>query len=537
MPVNRFALFLALLATVFWACSQVGSSIILNNTSPALYVILIEVFFIFFGAVYILFNVKPAIYFVRTVRTNRAVQQILLACAASIFIYEVSFYYALSRGEKLITIVITSLWPMFTIFWGKWLRITSWNDIHLREILFAGLAFSGAALVTADHFSFALGKLDLLVVCCALAAAISGGFWDASTTKIIEQEKQQCPEASADYKPLPYLSKANIIIFSIVLARFLLVPVFVAWLLLGGTSVSFDKNLVLAAIAITFFGYVVSDLIFNIAVSSSGASIVSVSYLVPILVTLLFKVVYQQSVSVFTLIGIYMVFFANFMLHTKRLRISPATGATIFFILVVSGSLVIDPASVKSIVGDKSSDTIMQLVMAALAIALGFLLQQADGRNRDERAYLVSLFNCIAETIKSDQRQMDRVFSSDIYGKIIALRQSQEPVSAALEKNTELVEFFALNQGRSNYLASEKDARIHLAFDQWYRARRSIDETKDSWFLGALVFSIGLSIVVTSVSTPFLIVLSGIGASLLCYLWILLNASLLPEEIRDGTIG
>jgi drug/metabolite transporter (DMT)-like permease len=538
MPVNRVALFLALLATIFWAGSQVGSSIILNNTSPALYVVLIEVFFILFGAIYILLNFKSAAYFVRTVRTNRAIQQILLACAASIFIYEVSFYYALSRGEKLITIVITSLWPMFTIFWGKCLRIASWNDIHLREILFAGLAFSGAALVTADHFGFALGKLDLPVVCCALAAAISGGFWDASTTKIIEQEKEQRLDAGADDKSLPELSKPNVIIFSIVLARFLLVPVFVAWLLLGGTPVSFDKNLILAAIAITFFGYVVSDLIFNIAISYSGASIISISYLVPILVTLLFKAVYGQSVSAFTLIGLYMVFFANFMLHTKSLKISPAMGATIFFILVVSGSVVINPASVKSIVGvDKSSDTVMQLVMAALAVALGFLLQQADGRNRDERAYLVNLFNCIAETTKSDQRQMDRVFSSDIYGKIIALRQSQEPVSAALEKNTELVEFFALNQGRSNYLASEKEARIHLAFDQWYKARRSIDETKDSWFLGALIFSIGLSIVVTSVSTPFLIVLSGIGASLLCYLWILLNASLLPEEIRGGNIG
>jgi drug/metabolite transporter (DMT)-like permease len=533
MPVNRIALFLALLSTVFWAGSQVASSIVLDSFAPALYVILIELFFILFGAIYVLFNGRAAAVFLRAVRSHREIRGLIFACAVSIFVYEVSFYFALSYSAKLITIVITSLWPLFTIFWGKQLQIASWKTLGLREFLLAFIAFSGAALVIADHFHFAWGQLVAPQILCALVAAVSGGFWDASVNKVIDREREFAKGDEAGAAPRR-LSNANIVVFSILLARSLLIPVFAAWFFLGHVPVSIEKNLLVTAATITFFGYVVSDVIFSLAISFSGAALVSVSYLVPLLVTLLFKMFYSQNVSAVTLVGLYLVFFANFMLHTKQLRLSPATGATIFFILIVSGAFVIDPNSVKQFVGaDKSSDTVMQLAMTALALALGFLLQQADARNRDEKAYLVNLFNCLSEMAKSTPQGANLVSSPDIYGTILALRRTADPISVAFEKTPELIKYFGLKETEPGSPASDNEARIQLAFEQWYQARKSIDNTKDSWFLGALVFAIGLSIVVTSVATPFLILLSGIGASLLCYLWILLNGSLLPEDIKS----
>jgi drug/metabolite transporter (DMT)-like permease len=532
MPVNRTALLLAFSAALFWAMSQAGSSTVIDRTSPALYVILIEVFFLLIAIFYSITHTRLVLRFALIVWQHRRIRLLIITCAASIFVYEVAFYYALSEPEKLLAIVIASLWPLFTLMWGRVLAIASWRSFTFRELVLVVVAFLGASLVTADRFHFAFGSFNLKVIVLAGVAAIAGGFWDASINRVIQEERRTINTASSTATPAMQLSNTHIVILSLIFARLLLVPIYAGWFLIERLPTTASPDVLLTAAAITLFGYVISDILFSIAISYSSASIVSIPYLVPIITMLLFKLIFSESVSAITLIGLYLVFFANFMLHTKLAKLSPATGAAIFFILVVCGALVIDPNSVKLIVGsDKNYDTALQLVMAVVTVALGFLLQQADGRVRDERAYFSNLLTSISQLSTAGYPRLKGRDPTELITKILALRWSSEPISSVFQQDKDLVAFFARDNAAMNCSRqSTTEASVNLAFEQWYVARQSLDDAKDSWFLGALIFAIGLSIVLTSVATWFLIILSAVGASLLCYLWILLNWTLLAIE-------
>ena len=234
----------------------------------------------------------------------------------------VSFYLALSEPEKLLAIIVASLWPIFALLWLQLLNVSSPKRLRIQDIVFIALAFAGAALITADRSGFSLGAVSIKVVLLAGLAAVAGGFWEPSINKII-----QLARAPSGNSPTvvgsDQLGPVDLTVLSVTAARLIILPLYGITLLLlpHGPISSLTLNFLLVAAAITLFGYVISDILSTIAFArSESANIVSVTYLVPVVATLFFKIAYGTEISVVTLSSDCTLFSCRTFSFTLRVR-------------------------------------------------------------------------------------------------------------------------------------------------------------------------------------------------------------------------
>jgi drug/metabolite transporter (DMT)-like permease len=520
MQFDRRALALAFLAALFWAASQVASSLVIDTVPTVLFIALIEIWCIAAACVYSAIRFQRVAALLRLIRHHPLILRHTAYYGLAIFVYEFSFYYALHDQNKLLPIVIGSMWPLFAVIWGRALNV--WKLLSARDTILVLIAFAGAFLITGDRYGFSPSSINLFIVGLAFLAAISGGLWDpfaARTASEIDADERHTRGAA--YVEMSIFNQFELLTLVLLFARILILPVYLVTLWKWGNlaNVSIPWNVVAITGVVALLGYIVADIFFTVSVfRGRNASVVSVTFLVPMLAAVFLWMARGQSVSAITLIGLYLIFLSNFLLHTQAARLPPAPAAAILFVLIACGVLIIDPASVIPLIGAEGLGPGLQLIMGVVTLVLGFFLQQTDARIREERAQFAGLLKAFSELDTQAPESFSIHNLPAVVLQLRTLRGSGRPLVTIQDTGTEFVQSLVAIQT----LPEIKLAQLAFAYDQWRLARRNVEDLRETWFFGVVIFAVAFSVVLNSVTSRWLAVLSAAGASLLCYLWMFL---------------
>jgi|SRR5580700_1702489 drug/metabolite transporter (DMT)-like permease len=533
MQLDRTALALAFLAALLWAATQVTSSLYIDSVPTVLFIALIECWCIAVACIFLIFRRQRAAVLLKLIWDHPKILRQIAYYSVAIFIYEFSFYYALHDQNKLLPIVISSMWPLFTVIWGRALKV--WKFLSVRDTILVLLAFAGAFLITSARYNYSLSLLNPLVVGLSFLAAISGGLWDPFATQaaIKIQESEPDTVETPNHKQAIF-SQIELIALVLLLARVLALPLYAValfkWGHVSGSMIS--ANIIAVTGAIALVGYILADIFFTVAIfRGRNATVVSTTFLVPMLAAVIFWMVRDQSVSAVTLIGLYAIFLSNLLLHTQAARLPPTSAAAILFILIACGAIIIDPASVAVFIGSQGFGPGLQLIMGVVTLVLGFVLQQTDARIREERTQFSGLLKAVSEldpNAPHDASVQNLAAAAQQLRSLRVSRRSAVPIQA---QSQEFVQSLVAIQT----LPKIKVAQLVFAFEQWLAARRNVEDLRETWFFGVVVFAVAFSVVLNSVTSRWLAVLSAAGASLLCYLWMfLVNAMSEDTSTRDA---
>jgi len=521
---HRFAVFIAVFAVFLWAASQVASATIIEKIHPVNMIIIIEFMFICVGIVICLVRRLQFAQFLRLAIRQKQIMMLAGLCGFAILIYEVCFYIALSRDDKWLVIVVASLWPVFTIYWGRFLEVGSWVKVHFSEVVTILVACVGAALITGDRSGFDIDEVDFLLVCLSLIAAVSGGFWDASVGKIIDYfpgswENKKGDGCTKFEDEEVFVDVPHVIFFSIILARLLLLPAYFTLLLFmnPGSLSATPGEVVIFVLFITLFGYVFADVIFSIALSWSGLpSIGALTYVVPLFATVLFFVFFGVQVSFVTIAGLYLVLIALFSLHANASSIEPSIAGLTFLLVTAGGALTVDKSSVEQFVASPEAySTQLQLGLAALTVALGFLLQQAQARRVEEHRARRRLNRALVEF--ADERLCHP--SDEVLAAITGFVKGDIDIYAAVAKlKTAGIQPSVTHAGDMGIFV--RHANVCTRIDEWERSALEARKSQEYWFMGVLVYAVSFLIAIVSLGDFVSIALSSISGAVLMYLWI-----------------
>lgn len=518
MRFDAVPLALAFCAALFWAGSQVISSFVIDGIPTVVFIGLVEAWCIIVACLYISLRPSSFISVIRSARQTPKLLVYLVGYGVAIFVYEFSFYYALHDPNKLLPIVIASTWPLFTIIWVR--VLLTWKPLSVRELILVLLAFSGAVLITGDRYGFSMLSANPNFIGMALLAAIFGGLWDPLASRTASDISDSMRRMQGPTEP-SVSNQFELIAMILLVARLIVLPlyIFAIWKWGGLPNVPISPALIAITGTVAVLGYMIADIFFTVSFfRGKSANIVSMTYLVPMLAAVILWIAQGQTVSAITLIGLYLIFLGNFLLHTQAARLPPASAAAVIFVLIACGALIINPSSVSPLIGKDGLGPGLQLIMGVITLVLGFLVQQTDNRIREERTQFGNLLKAVAELGTDAPEQMTQTNIAATEESLRALRRNRRALATLRETGTEVTQ--SLTTLRA--LPRIKIAQVLFASDQWWTARQSVEDIRETWFLGIVVFAVAFSVVLNSVASRWLAVLSAGGASLLCYLWLFL---------------
>lgn len=327
------------------------------------------------GLIVLAFRWKKSIDMLSQVKASKRACISLVLASIFRLSYVVFVFLAYSIGPLVDTIVLVELYPIFLVLLVPLISEKSWRLPKSKDIAFICIAFLGAALILDANFN-----TENILVQIGLWFAVLAGLSNAIDNALLFVFRSE----------LEMESKADIVVFELTILSFLCFLPILLYAIIFTPSLYIPDE-AFAPVLYLAFGMPAAAACWQYALySSKSPGIASFWYLYPVISVLLAWVFLRQQISDIAIVGMLLVVFANFFIHSKSHFSLGNIGTKLFFLVAIIYCLMVEPIAFTN-----PEWRVIEIIGVVYAILAGFILSRQWNNANNQDNEMTNLGVCI----------------------------------------------------------------------------------------------------------------------------------------------